>query len=261
MNISLKGKNALVGGGSRGIGKAIAISLAKSGANVTLLARNAVQLSEVCRSLDHSQGQHHDFMAVDFNNVNDLRKKVHTLVIMKSIDILINNTGGPAGGTLDNASPVEFLEAFNNHLVCNQVLSQLVLTKMKRKKYGRIINIISTSVKQPIEGLGVSNTIRGAVANWSKTLSSEVAEHGVTVNNVLPGYTSTERLEELITYRAEKWNITEEEVISKMEAEVPVKRFAKPNEIGDVVTFLASPIASYINGINLPVDGGKTKSL
>lgn len=261
MNISLKGKNALVGGGSRGIGKAIAISLAKSGANVTLMARNAVHLSDVCRSLDNSQGQHHDFMAVDFKNINDLRKKVHTLVILKSIDILINNTGGPAGGTLDGASPVEFLEAFNNHLVCNQVLSQLVLTKMKRNGYGRIINIISTSVKQPIEGLGVSNTIRGAVANWSKTLSSEVGEYGITVNNVLPGYTSTERLAELITYRARKWNITEDEVISKMEAEVPVKRFAEPSEIGDVVVFLASPVASYVNGINLPVDGGKTKSL
>jgi len=261
MNINLKGKNALVGGGSKGIGKAVAISLARQGANVTLLARDAIKLSEACQQLDHSQGQHHDFMSVDFKNVNDLRKKVHTLVLTKPIDILINNTGGPAAGALGDASPVEFLEAFNNHLVCNQVLSQLVLKGMKRRGYGRLINIISTSVKQPIDGLGVSNTIRGAVANWSKTLANEVAEYGVTVNNVLPGYTATERLAQLITYRAEKGNITEEEVQEEMEAEVPVKRFAEPKEIGDVVAFLASPAAAYINGVNLPVDGGKTKSL
>ena len=181
--------------------------------------------------------------------------------MIKPIDILINNTGGPAGGTLDDASPVDFLEAFNNHLVCNQVLSQLVIKSMKSKGYGRIINIISTSVKQPIDGLGVSNTIRGAVASWSKTLANEVAEYGITVNNVLPGYTSTERLSEIISFRAAKWGMTEEEVQEKMELEVPVKRFAEPEEIANVVAFLASPAASYINGINLPVDGGKTKSL
>lgn len=261
MDISLKGKNAIVGGGSRGIGKGIAMSLAAQGATVTLLARDAAKLSAVCQALDDSQGQHHDFMSVDFGNVNDLRKKIHTLVLMKPIDILINNTGGPASGTLDDASPVEFLEAFNNHLVCNQVLSQLVLKGMKKRGYGRIVNIISTSVKQPIDGLGVSNTIRGAVASWSKTLANEVAEFGITVNNVLPGYTSTERLAELITYRAGKWKMTEEEVIEKMEADVPLKRFAEPKEIGDVVAFLSSPASAYINGINLPVDGGKTKSL
>lgn len=261
MNINLKGKNAIVGGGSKGIGKAVAISLARQGANVTLLARDAVKLSKARQELDHSEGQHHDFMSVDFKNVNDLRKKVHTLVLTKPIDILINNTGGPPAGALDAVSPVEFLEAFNNHLVCNQVLSQLVLKGMKKRGYGRVINIISTSVKQPIDGLGVSNTIRGAVANWSKTLANEVAVYGITVNNVLPGYTATERLEKFIAYRADKWSVSKTEVQEKMEAEVPVKRFAEPKEIGDVVAFLASPAAAYINGVNLPVDGGKTKSL
>ncbi len=261
MDMTLKGKNALVGGGSRGIGKGVAMQLARMGANITLLARDAAKLSEVCHQLDDSQGQHHDFMSVDFGNVKDLRKKVHTLVLTKRIDILVNNTGGPAGGTLDDASPVEFLEAFNNHLVCNQVLSQLVMKGMKSNGYGRIINIISTSVKQPIDGLGVSNTIRGAVASWAKTLSNEVARFGITVNNVLPGYTSTERLDELMGYRATKWNMTKEEVKAKMEEEVPIKRFATPEEVGGVVAFLASPAASYVNGINMPVDGGKTKSL
>lgn len=261
MNISLKGKNALVGGSSKGIGKGIAIALAKLGANVTLLARDATKLSEVCHELDDSQGQHHNFMSVDFSNAGDLRKKVHTLVLTKSIDILINNTGGPSGGTLDTASPTQFIEAFNNHLVCNQILAQLTLKGMKSNGYGRIINIISTSVKQPIEGLGVSNTIRGAVASWAKTLANEVAEYGVTVNNILPGYTSTERLDELMAYRAGKWNMSVSEVQSKMEEEVPVKRFATPEEIGNVVAFLASPAAAYVNGINMPVDGGKIKSL
>ncbi len=261
MNLDLKGKNALVGGGSRGIGAAVAKELSKLGANVTLLARNAQKLSEVMHTL-HSEGeQDHDFLSVDFSDIKDLRKKIHTLVLTKPIHILINNTGGPAGGTLQNAAPLEFLEAFNNHLVCNQVLSQLVIKGMKTEGFGRIINIISTSVKQPINGLGVSNTIRGAVANWSKTLANEVGEYNITVNNVLPGFTNTERLTEIIQNKINKTGLSEDDVIAQMKSTVPLQRFAEPWEVASAVAFLASPSAGYINGINIPVDGGRTKSL
>ncbi len=261
MNLDLKGKNALVGGGSRGIGEGVAKALAKLGANITLLSRDARKLGEVVRSLDNSLDQRHSFLAVDFSDIKDLKNKVHHLVLTQPIHILINNTGGPKGGKLTQADPVEFLTAFNNHLVCNQLLSQLVLDGMKKDNYGRIINIISTSVKQPIDGLGVSNTIRGAVANWAKTLANEVGQFGITVNNVLPGFTSTGRLEAIVEYRAEQWGISVAETQTKMESLVPMKRFGRTEEIASAVAFLASPAASYISGINLPVDGGRTKSL
>ncbi len=261
MNLDLTGKYAIVGGGSRGIGEGVAIELAKLGANVTLLSRDVNKLGAVMENLDHSLGQKHSFLAVDFSNISDLKKKIHALVLTQPIHILINNTGGPKSGKLLEAHPVDFLEAFNNHLICNQMLSQLVIPSMTKEKYGRIINIISTSVKQPIDRLGVSNTIRGAVANWSKTLANEVAAKGITVNNVLPGFTATDRLMELRDVRAKEWNISPEEAQTKMEATVPMGRFGTPSEIGAAVAFLASPAASFITGINLPVDGGRTKSL
>jgi len=174
---------------------------------------------------------------------------------------LINNTGGPKGGAIIDAGTEEFVQAFHNHLVCNQILVQAVAAGMKRDRYGRIINIISTSVKQPIPGLGVSNTIRGAVASWSKTMATELGPHGITVNNILPGFTQTQRLDEIIDSRASKAQLPREEIIEKMKSTVPAGRFAKPEETANVVAFLASPAAAYINGINLPVDGGRTKSL
>ncbi|MGB1216943.1 MAG: SDR family oxidoreductase [Saprospiraceae bacterium] len=261
MNLDLTGKNALVGGGSRGIGRAVAEQLAKLGASVTLLARDVTALGEVVQSLDKSQGQQHDFLAVDFSNPEDLHKKVHTLVLSKPMHILINNTGGPKGGQITEADTSEFVQAFNNHIVCNQVLTKLVLGGMKEASYGRIINIISTSVKQPIDGLGVSNTIRGAVASWAKTTANEVGKHGITVNNVLPGFTATGRLDSIVSNRAKQFNKSEEEMAEWMKGLVPAKRFAEPEEIANAVAFLASPSASYINGVNLPVDGGRTKSL
>ncbi len=261
MNLNLEGKNALVGGGSRGIGKGIAIELAKLGANITLLSRDAEKLAAVVQELDRSKGQKHNFLAVDFSDIKDLRSKVHHLVLSNPIHILINNTGGPAGGKLTEADPLQFLQAFNNHLVCNQILAQTVIDGMKKEGYGRIINIISTSVKQPIDGLGVSNTIRGAVANWSKTMANELGAFGITVNNLLPGFTATERLMSIVEYRAKQWNTSKEEAQKKMESSVPMGRFGAVEEIGAAVAFLASPAASYISGINLPVDGGRTKSL
>lgn len=261
MNLNLNGKTALVGGASRGIGAGIAKELALLGCDVILLARDALKLAEVVQSLDKSKGQKHRFLAVDFSEIDDLKSKIHNLVLQQNIHILVNNTGGPKAGKLTEATNEDFTTAFNNHILCNQILSQLVLEGMKEDKYGRIINIISTSVKQPIDGLGVSNTIRGAVANWSKTLSNEVGEFGITVNNVLPGFTATDRLMSLVGFRAKEWKMSKEEAQIKMESTVPLGRFGTTSEIGAAVAFLASPAAAFINGINLPVDGGRTKGL
>ncbi len=261
MNLNLIGKNALVGGSSKGIGLASAIELALLGANVTLVSRNTERLSEALNELDTSQGQQHDFLVTDFSDAADLHKKVHGLVSGKPIHILINNTGGPPGGPISAASGQAFLEAFNNHLICNHILMQLTTPGMKEAGFGRIINIISTSVKQPIEGLGVSNTIRGAVANWAKTLAGELGPHGITVNNVLPGSTMTGRLEEIANANAAKTGATSATVFENWKKEIPLRRIAEPSEVAAAVAFLASPAASYITGINLPVDGGRTKSL
>ena len=261
MNLDLKGKNALVCGSSKGIGKASAIELALLGANVTLVARNAIQLAEAKTELDQSKGQKHDFMEVDFSDSHDLKSKVMTLVDVKPIHILINNTGGPPGGSIIDASPDAFVQAFHNHLICNHLLTQLVIKSMREEQYGRIINIISTSVKEPLENLGVSNTTRAAVANWSKTMSKELGAFGITVNNVLPGYTKTSRLEEIISNKTKGTGLSADEVVKKMETNVPLSRFADPSEVGAAVAFLASPAAAYISGINLPVDGGRTRGL
>ncbi len=261
MNFDLTGKNALVCGSSRGIGKAAAIELAALGANVTLVARNIERLGSVLEALDHTKGQNHDFFSADFSDPADLQKKVNGLAAQKNIHILINNTGGPAGGPAHLAQLEEFSSAFNNHLICNHILVQALMDGMKKEGYGRIINVISTSVKQPLDGLGVSNTIRGAVANWSKTLANELGAFGITVNNVLPGATLTDRLQEIIEAKAAKTGKPVEDIQKAMQAAVPMKRFAKPEEIAAAIAFLASPAASYINGINVPVDGGRTKSL
>lgn len=261
MNLSLKGKNALVGGSSKGIGHAVAIELALLGANVTLVSRSPERLHDALTELDASQGQQHDFLIADFTDSDDVHRKVMGLTSGKHIHILVNNTGGPPGGAASEARVEEFLQAFNNHLVCNHILTQTVVPGMKQEGYGRIINIISTSVKQPIPGLGVSNTIRGAVANWAKTMANELGSFGITVNNVLPGAAMTGRLDEIAAARSAKEGITKEQVYQHWIEEIPLHRIGQPNEVANAVAFLASPAASYISGINLPVDGGRTKSL
>jgi 3-oxoacyl-[acyl-carrier protein] reductase len=261
MNLNIKDKNAVVSGSTQGIGKASAIELALLGANITLLARNEAKLKLVLAELDRSKGQQHDYVIVDFTDIEDLKIKTQNLAKQKPIHILVNNTGGPAGGPIINAKLEEFTQTFSNHLLCNHILVQSFIQGMKNEKYGRIINIISTSVKQPIKGLGVSNTIRAAVANWSKTLASELAPFGITVNNVLPGGTNTERLRTLIKGKADKTGITFEEESKEWLKEVPSGRFAETNEIANAVAFLSSPAAAYINGINIPVDGGRTGCL
>lgn len=259
MNLDLTHKNALVCGSTQGIGKASAKQLAALGATITLVARNENKLKQVLNELDTNEHQSHRYIVVDFQNPDDLK---HKISLEKEVfHILINNTGGPAGGPVFNASLDEFERAFTQHLKCNHILAQALVPRMKKNGYGRIINVISTSVKQPLGGLGVSNTIRGAVASWSKTLANELGEFGITVNNVLPGSTATERLNEIINNKAVKTGKSIEEVIKEMENEVPAKRFAQPEEVANAIAFLASEAASYINGINLPVDGGRTKSL
>jgi 3-oxoacyl-[acyl-carrier protein] reductase len=260
--ITLTGKNALVGGSTQGIGRAIAVLFAQLGANVTLLARNQQKLEATLAILDVSQGQRHATLCADFTQPEAVKKAVdHSLAQGASFDILINNTGGPSSGPITQAIPAAFEQAFAMHLICNHILAQALLPGMKQKRWGRIINIISTSVKQPIPDLGVSNTIRAAVANWAKTLANEVGPYGITVNNVLPGATQTDRIEDIIQNKAQKTNRSREEVAAEMRNEIPAQRFATPQDIANAVAFLASEAASYINGINLPVDGGRTACL
>lgn len=260
MDFKLNNKYALVCGSTQGIGKASAIALAEEGVNITLCARNEDRLKEVLADLP-STGNH-GYIVADFSNPHELKEKVSDYINNEhGFHILINNTGGPRSGSIIDASLEEFESAFTQHLKCNHVLAQAVIPFMTEENFGRIINVISTSVKEPIPGLGVSNTIRNAVGNWAKTLSIEVGALGITVNNVLPGFTDTARLDEIIKIKAKKEGTSIEQMAEIMKNYTPAKRFAKPEETAAAITFLASEVAAYINGINLPVDGGRTKSL
>lgn len=258
MDLSLKGKTAVVCGSTQGIGMASAMELANLGANIILVARNEEKLKTVAGQLP---GSNHTYVSADFSKPEELRTTIGAFLTDKDVHILVNNTGGPAGGPINLAKTEEFINAFNQHLICNQIMVQAVRDKMKAAGYGRIINIISTSVKQPLDGLGVSNTIRGAVANWSKTLANELGQFNITVNNVLPGATNTVRLSSIIENKAAKTGLAAEDILNTMANASPMKRIAQPEEVANAVAFLASPAASYINGINVPVDGGRTKSL
>jgi 3-oxoacyl-[acyl-carrier protein] reductase len=261
MDISLNGRHALVCGSTQGIGKAVALEMATLGARVTLLARNADKLSNVLAQLDRSQGQLHQVLVADMADTLVLAATAQGLAEQGGVDILVNNTGGPPPGPAHDADVAAFEAAFRLHLLSYQTLVRTLVPGMKQGGHGRIINVISTSVKQPLHNLGVSNTIRGAVANWAKTLANELGPYGITVNNVLPGATSTERLAAIIRNKAQKSGTSEEEAAAHMMDEVPLRRFAKPEEIAAAVAFLAGPSGAYINGINLPVDGGRTACL
>jgi len=261
MDLNLIGKRAVVCGSTQGIGKASAIELALLGAHVTLVARNEANLKSVLHDLDISAAQEHNFLVADFDSPETLTNEINKFALTHVAHILVNNTGGPPAGQAIDASPADYIKAFSSHLLCNQILVQALTPGMKEQRYGRIINVISTSVKAPAKGLGVSNTIRGAVANWAKTLSHELAPFGITVNNVLPGATMTGRLISLLHRQVEGTGRSLDELKNEMISEIPAGRIGEPHEVAAAVAFLASPAAAYINGINVPVDGGRTKSL
>lgn len=261
MNLDLTNKTALVCGASQGLGLAVAKEIALLGANVVLLARNAEKLQAATAQLHNDGNQSHSYIAADSSNPADVKEKVGAYVATNPIHILVNNTGGPPSGPMIDTKAEDLEVAFRSHLITAHTLVQLVFDGMKQAGYGRIINIVSTSVKQPINNLGISNTVRAAVANWGKTLANEIGGFGVTVNNVLPGLTKTDRLDYLFGKQAEHGGTTPEEIAKQSAASVPAKRLGEPSEFAAAVAFLCSPAASYINGINLPVDGGKTGGL
>ena len=244
--INLDGKRALVCGGTSGIGKAAAISLSECGAEVVILSRSASGENTLNCDLE-------DLDSLTISVTKEIEKN-------GNFEILINNSGGPPSGPLIDATPHDFEKAFRRHVLASQTLVQLILPGMKTANYGRIINIISTSVKEPIPGLGVSNTIRGAMASWSKTMSKELPP-SITINNVLPGFTNTERLTELKKTLSEQKGISQEEVENAWLLTVPEGRLADPSELGNVVAFLSSPAASFVRGTSIPVDGGRTGSI
>ncbi len=262
MNLDLTGRHALVCGASQGIGRATAIELAQLGADVTVLARNEARLQELAAALPRRrEDQRHGYVAVDMTDAAQLRARLEAVANAHPIHIVVNNTGGPPSGRAADAAAGAFLEAFNQHLIAAQAVLQATLPGMQAAGYGRIVNVISTSVKEPIRNLGVSNTVRGAVASWAKTLAGELGGHGITVNNVLPGYTRTGRLDQILTDRVRATGREQDDIVQGMLASVPAGRFAEPEEIAQVVAFLASPAAGYVNGVNVPVDGGRTLSL
>ena len=261
MNLSLKEKNAIICGSTQGIGLAIAKELALLGANCTLIARNEEALKKVISDLDTSLGQRHSFLVADFRKPDEVRTMIEDHVKHHTVHILVNNTGGPPAGMIIDAKVEEFLRAFNQHLICNHILTTAVVPSMKKGNYGRIINIISTTVRIPLKNLGVSNTIRGAVASWAKTMANELGQFNITVNNLLPGNISTQRLDSLIDTNAKMANTGKDKIEQGMKNEIPMRRFGEPSEIAAVAAFLASPAGSYVSGVSIPVDGGKTGSI
>lgn len=262
MNIRLDGKHALIGGGTQGIGFATAMEMARLGARITLLARDGEKLKQAAAALDASHGQQHGYVAVDMADTAALLKAINAHASAHGpVDILVNNTGGPPPGLAHEAAVDAFEQAFRLHLLAFQTMVLAVVPGMKEQRSGRIINVISTSVKVPLPNLGVSNTVRGAVAQWSKTLANELGPYNITVNNVLPGATATGRLKAIITNKANKTGGSEEAAAEEMLKEIPLRRFAEPEETAAAICFLAGPSGAYINGINLPVDGGRTGCL
>lgn len=262
MNLDLTNRTALVCGASQGLGLACATELALMGANVIVASRNESKLQSAIKNLDTSKGQQHSFLVLDLSNPDEVKQTVAAFLAKgNSIHILVNNAGGPPSAPMIETDAAEIEKAFRTHVITSHVLAQLIVPGMKTAGFGRIVNITSASVKQPINGLGISNLVRAAVANWAKTLANEISHYGITINNVLPGYTNTDRLDYLFTKQAKQQDVNKEDIFKKMAASIPIGRLGEPAEFGAAVAFLCSPAAAYINGINLPVDGGRTGSL
>ena len=261
MNISLKSKKALVGGSSKGLGNAVAYQLAMSGASVTLVSSNKDRLIKTVDDLRNKTGINHDYIVVDYNSFEDYKKIIKKYLDTNPIDILINNTQGPKGGDVMNVSIEDYQKSFDLLFKSVVFTTILALENMKKNKWGRIINMASMSVKEPLSYLALSNSIRSAVTTWGKTLSNDLGVYNITVNNILTGYFDTERINQLNLDKAKKLNIDVEEVYNTMKELVPLKRIGDPKEFSYLVTFLASDNAAYINGANIPIDGGLIKSL
>lgn len=261
IQIDLGGRTALVCGSTAGIGRAIALRMAEAGANVILCARNEEKLKDLLKDIDAINGKENGYVVADYTDTVQVSAAAALAVNQYNPTILVNNTGGPPAGPGHTAQLEEYLNAFQQHLINNHIMSSALIPGMKENGWGRIINVISTSVKAPLPNLGVSNTIRGAVGNWSKTLANELATFGITVNNILPGATGTGRLTSIIANKSTKQNKSIGEVENKMLAEIPAGRFGLPEEPANAAVFLASNLASYITGTNVVVDGGRTASL
>lgn len=261
MIISLKNKKALVGGASQGLGKAVAMQLAASGASVTIMARNEEKLKQVISALPSTEGLAHHYLVVDFSDFESFKAKMDDFFSAHFVDILVNNTNGPKAGTVLEKNDADYLSAFNLLFQTVQYTTALAVKGMKENHYGRIINLTSRTVKEPADNLALSNTIRAAVVAWGKTLSRDVGRYNITVNNILTGNFDTERLSELFGIQAKAQNISIDEITKKAEADIPLQRLGKPKELANIVTFLASEQASYITGTSVPVDGGLLKSI
>lgn len=260
MEINLVGKNALVGGSSKGIGKAIAERLAASGANVTLMARSEDLLKNTVAMLDRSKGQSHDYLVVDFSDFAAFSVKMENYFTSNSIDILINNTQGPAAGGALEKTIEDYQTAFDLLFKCAVFTTSLALKNMQAQQWGRIVNVASISVREPLNYLALSNSLRAALVTWAKSLSMDVAKDHITINNTLTGYFDTERIAQLNAQKAKKMKIEPAAVRAAMEAQVPMQRIGQPEEYANLVCFLASEQASYITGTNIPIDGGLLKS-
>jgi 3-oxoacyl-[acyl-carrier protein] reductase len=248
IELSLKDKIAVVCGASKGIGAAIAESFKAAGAQVVSVSR--------------THNNKFDNFTCDLGDLNLVeRASREILAKYQKVHILVNNSGGPKGGSLLDADTRSMTSAYTQHVLASQLLAKNFVPSMKSEQYGRIINVLSTSVKTPIPNLGVSNTIRGAMNSWSKTLANELGEFGITVNNLLPGFTKTERLETLRKSVAERLKMTEDQVTEMWLESIPMHRFAEPSDLANAALYLASPLASYVTGISLTVDGGRTPSL
>ena len=262
MNLDLTNKTALVCGASQGLGLACATELALMGANVIAASRNENKLQSAIKKLDTSKKQQHNYLVLDLSNPDEVKQTVNAFLSKgNTIHILINNAGGPPSAPMIETDAAEIEKAFRTHLISSHILAQLLVPGMKAAHFGRIVNITSASVKEPINGLGISNLVRAAVANWAKTLANEISSFGITINNVLPGYTNTDRLDYLFSKQATAQGVNKEDIFKQMAATIPVGKLGEPAEFGAAVAFLCSPAAAYINGINLPVDGGRTRSL
>jgi len=258
MKIDLTGKKALVGGSSKGIGLGIAIELANSGASVCLMARNESRLKEIVGQLPNSSN--HSYLVVDFSKFEEYKLKIEEYIQNNHVDILVNNTQGPPAGNSLSKNIDSYQEAFD--LLFKSVVhtTSLVIPKMQKNKWGRIINVTSVSVKEPLNYLVLSNSIRSAVVAWAKSLSVDLGPYGITVNSILTGYFDTERIKELNKEKSKSLKITETEVLDKMKSLVPASRLGRPEEYGYLVSFLSSDNAAYINGASIPIDGGLLKS-